>query len=476
MRISASQSVNDKMPYARYAKFLFIFIALASISFSSYAATKRHHIVHKRHHASLAVDGSASYADLVIDAETGHILHATNADQLRHPASLTKMMTLYLTFQALESGQLGLNQYLPISANAAEQSPSKLGLHPGQRIRVEDAILGVVTESANDAAMVLGEWMGGGSEQKFAQMMTRQAHALGMDHTRYNNPSGLPDPDQVTTARDMAVLGHALIFHYPQFYKYFSHDSFTYAGIYHHNHNHLMDRYDGMDGIKTGYIRASGFNLVASAKRGNTRLIGVVFGGKSTTARDNRMAQLLDQSFVRTRDGDENTSSANQAQGDSGDDSNENSNYVTLPPKVAVAFIPQSDLTSSVPTRVFAHSTTPVFVPVPTPPIPPTPPKVTPAVIAPTPRPSSSLPSVSSGNWGIQIGAYSDQETGRAALQSIVANLPQVLSHAEPQVQQVGGVGVPMYRARLMALDQKSAISACAWLIRHGQGCLTVSP
>ena len=230
----------------------------------------------------------------------GEILHATDIDELRHPASLSKMMTLYVVFQALEAGRLTLNTYLPISVNAAEQSPSKLGLRPGQRIRTEDAILGLVTESANDAAMVLAENLGGSAEG-FGQMMTKQAQALGMSRSHFNNPSGLPDPEQITTARDMAVLGYALIHHYPQFYPYFSHDSFTYAGIFHHNHNHLMDRYEGMDGIKTGYIRASGFNLVASAKRGNLRLIGVVFGGHSTMVRDNRMAQLLDQSFARAQ-------------------------------------------------------------------------------------------------------------------------------------------------------------------------------
>ncbi len=167
-----------------------------------------------------------AYADIVIDAETGRIIHASNPDSLRHPASLTKMMTLYVTFQALESGRLHLGQILPVSANAAEQSPSKLGLHAGHSIRVEDAILGLVTESANDAAVVLAESLGG-SEEGFGKLMTQQAHALGMVHTRFDNPSGLPDPEQVTTARDMAMLGHALIFHYPQFYPYFSRDNFV---------------------------------------------------------------------------------------------------------------------------------------------------------------------------------------------------------------------------------------------------------
>ena len=293
------------------------------------------------HHGAV-VDSTASYADIILDAETGQILHQTDPDSLRHPASLTKMMTLYLSFQALESGKLSINQYLPISANASEQSPSKLGLRPGQRIRVEDAILGLVTESANDAAVVLGEWLGG-SEEAFGDIMTSQARALGMTHTQFKNPSGLPDPDQITTARDMAILGHALIYHFPQFYPYFSHDHFVYAGINHHNHNHLMERYDGMDGIKTGYIRASGFNLVASAKRGPTRLSGVVFGGHSAVARDNRMAELLDEAFDKSQHGSATSpltvtmpSATSYAEGDSNDvedTSNEAETYTALPPK-----------------------------------------------------------------------------------------------------------------------------------------------
>jgi D-alanyl-D-alanine carboxypeptidase len=417
------------------AKILFVIILLSVFLCPSTAFAKKHHKIVK--HAHSLVDGAASYADIVIDAESGQVLHATDADQLRHPASLTKMMTLYLTFQALEAGKLGLNQFLPVSTNAAEQPPSKLGLRPGKRIRAEDAILGLVTESANDAAMVLAEWLGG-NEQGFARMMTRQARSLGMNHTRYNNPSGLPDPGQVTTARDMAVLGHALIYHFPQFYPYFSRDDFVYAGIDHHNHNHLMDRYEGMDGIKTGYIRASGFNLVASARHNDVRLIGVVFGGRSTTARDNRMAQLLDQSFASAlHDKSEPRPVAyNVAQGDSNDDdTNENGNYVALPAKVAIAF---------------------------------------PSAGAGKPLPHDNP--MTGGDWGIQIGAYSDPSIGQQALANVVANMPQVLGSADPQVQKVDTNGVSMYRARLMSLDQKTAQSTCAWLIKRGQTCLTVGP
>ncbi|NBO20325.1 MAG: D-alanyl-D-alanine carboxypeptidase, partial [Proteobacteria bacterium] len=204
---------------------------------------------------------TAQYADMVIEAHTGRILRATNADKIRHPASLTKMMTLYLTFQALEAGRLRLDERLPVSSNAAAQSPSKLGLRTGQTVSVQDCILGLVTQSANDAAVVIAEALGN-SESGFGDMMTKQARALGMTRSNFDNPSGLPDPDQVTSARDMAILGYALMAHYPRYYPVFSRASFTYNGVVHANHNRLMNRYQGMDGIKTGYIRASGFNLV----------------------------------------------------------------------------------------------------------------------------------------------------------------------------------------------------------------------
>lgn len=273
---------------------------------------------------------AANYADLVIDAKTGRILHATSSDELRHPASLTKMMTLYLTFHALKSGRLELDQMLPISQHASDQEPSKLGLRPGRHIRVEDALLGLVTKSANDATMVLAEALGG-SEEAFARQMTNKARELGMTRTVFRNPSGLPDPQQVTTARDMAILGYAIVFHYPEFYPYFSRDRFTYAGVRHANHNHLMSRYQGMDGIKTGYIRASGFNLVASTVRGNTRLIAVVFGGRSAVARDNRMAALLDQSFAQIQ-GNRDTQ---KVDGDNDDLQVGQSAHVLLPSKSA---------------------------------------------------------------------------------------------------------------------------------------------
>ncbi|MDX2027434.1 MAG: D-alanyl-D-alanine carboxypeptidase family protein [Alphaproteobacteria bacterium] len=406
-------------------------VILALIFTPSLAEAKKRHKAARKARPAPAVAGTASYADIVIDAETGRILHSSSSGQLRHPASLTKMMTLYLTFQALEDGKLRLNQSLSVSANAAEQSPSKLGLRAGQRIRVEDAVLGLVTESANDAAVVLAEAQGG-STQAFAQMMTAQAQALGMTRTRFSNPSGLPDPDQVTTARDMALLGHALIYHFADYYPYFSHESFTYAGNFHNNHNRLMRRYDGMDGIKTGYIRASGFNLVASARRGSTRLIGVVFGGRSTISRDNRMAQLLDEGFARVQREKNGirTASADMGEGDSGD-SDSGGEYLALPSKVAAVYPSRDDM---------------------------------------SPRGGGG------GSWGIQIGAYSSPQIARQTLTRIVNTMPQLLAGADPVAQQVSSGDTIMYRARLMGLQQKTAQSVCSWLLQRGQSCMTVGP
>src|SRR6185312_5825407 len=212
---------------------------------------------------------------------------------------MSKLMTLYLAFEALESGRITLQRTFPVSAHAESMSPTKLNLIAGQKITVEDLILSMVTLSANDSAVVLAEGLGG-SEDRFGQLMTRKAHQLGMVNTNFRNSNGLPDPGQISTARDLAILCRALIRKFPQYYHYFSVREFTYNGIEHANHNHLMSRYEGMDGLKTGLTNASGFNLAASAVRGGRRLIGVVFGGISAVQRDDHMAALLDAGFAKT--------------------------------------------------------------------------------------------------------------------------------------------------------------------------------
>ncbi len=241
-----------------------------------------------------AADGRL--ASILIDANDGRVLESANADLPRYPASLTKMMTLYLTFEALDDGRFTLDQPLSVSARAAAQAPTKLGLRAGQTIAVESALLGLVTKSANDAAMVLAENLAG-TEENFALRMTSKAHALGMSQTVFHNASGLPDPDQVTTARDMSTLALSLLHHYPHYYHYFSVREFYYSGRPIANHNRLLGVYEGVDGIKTGYTRAAGFNLVASAQRGDRRLIGVVLGAPTSPVRNAMMADLFDQAF-----------------------------------------------------------------------------------------------------------------------------------------------------------------------------------
>lgn len=236
------------------------------------------------------------YASIVIDAESGAIISQSNADKKLHPASLTKVMTLLLTFEALEKGTLNLRDRVRISQNAANMSPSKIGLPVGDTIRVEDAIYALVTKSANDIAVALAEKVGG-NEKQFAMLMTRKAREIGMTNTRFTNASGWHDPAQVSSARDMARMAQYVIYRYPQYFHYFSTKNFSYRGKSYHNHNRLMSEYPGMDGLKTGYVAASGFNLVATAKRGNKRLIGVVFGGRSAASRNAHMATLLDRGF-----------------------------------------------------------------------------------------------------------------------------------------------------------------------------------
>ena len=238
------------------------------------------------------------YASIVMDADTGVILHQSHADKSLHPASLTKMMTLLLTFEALDRGEIKKTDRVRISNRAAGMVPSKLGLSPGSSIKVEDAIYVLVTKSANDIACALAEHIGG-SEGKFAAMMTARARTIGMSKTRFKNASGLHDPQQVTSARDMAKLARYILQRYPHYYRYFATKSFTYHGQTYRNHNRLMETYKGMDGFKTGYINASGFNLVASANRDGRRLIGVVFGGQTSKSRNDHMANLLDAGFKK---------------------------------------------------------------------------------------------------------------------------------------------------------------------------------
>ena len=253
----------------------------------------RHHV---RHEAKPSY--SPAFSSIIVDANSGATLTANNPDAVRHPASLTKIMTLYLLFERLEAGKLKLDSEMEVSEHASEQAPTKLGLRPGQTIKVEDAIKGLVTRSANDASVVIAEAISG-DEDDFAKLMTRKARALGMSKTVYRNANGLPNPEQVTTARDQATLGRAIQDRFPRYYRYFATSTFVYRGHAIRNHNRLLGNVEGVDGIKTGYTRASGFNLVTSMRRGNRHLVGVVLGGRSGGSRDAIMRSLLAENLAK---------------------------------------------------------------------------------------------------------------------------------------------------------------------------------
>jgi D-alanyl-D-alanine carboxypeptidase len=286
---------------------------------TSVVAKSKHHAAHKqaKHHSvakSTATKHHATktktshhiklgfrpkplhYSSLVMDYPSRTIISSENPTLLNQPASLTKVMTLYLVFQALDNGTLKLSQSLPVSAHAASQQPSKLGLRTSDTITVEEAICGLVTKSANDAASVLAEALGG-TEDQFASKMTDQAHKLGMVNTVYRNASGVPDSQQLTTATDMAIMGASILHDFPHYYHFFSLRQFSYHNIVFKSHNHLLGKYEGADGIKTGYTVASGFNLLSSAIRNDHRLIAVVLGGDSIKSRDLRTMQILDLGF-----------------------------------------------------------------------------------------------------------------------------------------------------------------------------------
>ncbi|MBN8529675.1 MAG: D-alanyl-D-alanine carboxypeptidase, partial [Caulobacterales bacterium] len=246
--------------------------------------------------APVAQAPNVKYAAIVVDAASGEVLFARHADSRRYPASLTKVMTMYLTFEALAEGRVKLDDVLTVSPRAASQPPSKLGLAAGQTITLEDAMKATAIRSANDMAVLIAEHVGG-SEARFAAMMTLKARDLGMTDTRYVNANGLPDSRQVTTARDLAVLSRAVMRDYPQYYRFFGLHDWNYNGRQYRNTNGLLLNALGYDGLKTGYTNASGYNLAASAVRDGRRLITVVLGGRTTASRNTHVAELMDVGF-----------------------------------------------------------------------------------------------------------------------------------------------------------------------------------
>ena len=395
----------------------------------------------------------AKYASLVMDATTGRIFHEENADELNYPASLTKMMTLYLVFDALDSGRLRLQQRLTVSPHAAKQPPSNLGVRPGETITVREAILALVTKSANDVAAVVAENLAG-SETAFAELMTEKARRLGMSRTTFRNASGLPNEEQMSTARDMATLALALLRNHPDQYTYFSTDLFEYQGIRHRNHNNLLGAYDGTDGIKTGFIRASGFNLVASVSRRGQRLVGVIFGGQSGQARDSQMKVLLDKGF--------------QSSG-------------------------QQIMASASPTRI-GRKPTPILAPPAA-----APPSTRSQVLSSAQAKSISPPATSNNRkptglsddvitaararsapgyvelWGVQVGAYAKPDPAREMAQKAIAQAQTLLVDGVVRiVPLLRDNGRYLYRARILGVSRDQAFQTCQLLERKKINCMEV--
>jgi len=395
------------------------------------------------HHAAVGLSPALVSESIVIEPETGQVLSQENPDAITYPASLTKMMTLYLTFEALNAGRLRLDQYLPVSYAAASRSPTKLGLRPGESIAVQDLILGLVTRSANDAACVLAEGLAG-SEPAFAEYMTSQARTLGMTRTVYRNASGLPDSDQYTTARDQAQLAVALYRDFPKEYRYFATREFYFRGSTIHNHNHLLDWYEGADGIKTGYIGASGFNLAASAVRNGHRLIGVIMGGPSAGTRDREMAALLDRGFQEVGAG--TTMVARRE---------------VPPPALAEAEPPPSTAPRNKPgmitkaaSRLAAHLS-----------------PFSKAEAAPLMRERATS---TSDRWSIQLGAFRAETVAMKAARTAAASLGGTKEKQVQIVEPARADKEHLYRARLLNFTPQEAWSACVALHKKKIECSVV--
>ena len=407
-----------------------------------------------------------AYEAIVLDAQTGQVLRELNPDIQTPPASLTKMMTLYLTFEALNQRRLQLDQYLRVSGEAASRAPSKLALVPGEAVTVHDLILGIVTKSANDAAVVLAEALGG-SEPGFAQQMNWKARQLGMNYTVYRNASGLPDPEQRTTARDIARLALALYHQFPREYRYFSTHEFVFRGQVMRNHNHLMEWYPGVDGIKTGFVNASGFNLAASAVRGNQRLIGVIMGGQSAGWRDRQMAGLLDQGFADLGTGQAVSGPVIAAVPAAAPVQMATARAVATTPAaqpanpapIMASATPQGDATGAPGKTGVIGNALRHLAP------------VAKAEAAPLAREAPG----GGEDWSIQLGAFRAEAAAQEAVRHVagVAGLKgkphEILAPAKNDQNR-------LYRALLMRFTPKGAQAACAELHKKGIACTVVRP
>jgi len=410
---------------------------------------------------------AAPYAAIVLDARDGSVLHSRSADTPLHPASLTKMMTLYLAFEAVESGQLDLDQQIRISRNASSEPPSRLGLSAGQRISVRYLIRAAAVRSANDAATALGEAIAG-SEQAFAQLMTETARSLGMTQTTFRNAHGLTANGHMSTARDMSTLARHLFYDYPQYYNIFGRTS-TSAGVatVRNTNRRLLNGYRGADGIKTGYTRAAGYNLAASAERNGERVIAVIFGGRSSTWRYNRMVELLDMGFDRApsrvavvRPGRVAVGAVMASTRPMPRGASETTQLAAAASLVGNAFVSsanaatsETQTSSTVPLRI-STSTSGQGAPM--------------AAPRPLPRPG--------GEWAVQLGAYRDADFAESVLTDALVGVTEPLVGAHRSVGQTVVNGVPLYAATFIGLSENQATATCSSLHAQDRICRMVRP
>lgn len=434
---------------------------------------------------------NSRYAAIVVDAESGEVLFARHADSRRYPASITKVMTLYLAFEALAEGKIKLDDVITVSPRAASQPPSKLGLAAGQTITVDDAMRATAVRSANDMAMALAEHIGG-SQDRFAAQMTLKARELGMTQTRYVNPNGLPDARQLTSARDLAILARAVMRDYPQYYRYFGLHDWAYNGRDYRNTNGLLRGGDGYDGMKTGYTNASGYNLAASAVRDGRRLITIVLGGRSTASRNAHVAALMDtgfeverarargetiqvaQTFFEARGfgiGPDNSGPVEYASAADDEDGETGAGSSAPPPGyVTYAALPAPPVQ---PARVTPPPSSPAAVERPA--------DVTailnggsPVAAPPRPRPPAAREPARqpAGRWSVQVGAFRDETVARDWLTEVNRRFRAQFSAAERTVQNASG----WYRSRFTGMTEQGAQSACAALAERRVTCMVVRP
>ncbi len=413
--------------------------------------------------ATRSIRSDPRYAAFVIDINSNTVLYSRNADRPRYPASLTKIMTLYMVFEALRAGRITRETRIRFSAYAAAQPPSKLGIAVGQTISVENAIKALVTKSANDVAAAVAEHLGG-TESQFAAAMTRTARTLGMTNTTFKNASGLPNRAQVTTARDMARLGYVIQRDFPSEYRYFSTRSFTYNGRRYGNHNRLLGSVEGVDGIKTGYTRASGFNLTTSLRRNNRHLIAVVMGGPTGQSRDAHMRYLLDRFYSQAVAGTNPPAGIDVA----------NMQTPALRPGGAQVLMASTPTPTIDPSRgviaasVIVPGTTIVSNPNPV---------VTAAIPTPAPVPIASNDNTNveiriENQWVIQIGAYGDEAAARGRLSDARSAASTLLVSGQAYTETVQSNNQTLYRARFRGFDRGAAVAACQVLKNADFPCL----